>query len=503
MKNLFLTVVFFCSILISNAQISFYKNIEPSSGSNSMNYIRGITSFSDKTIYQLTELDSQTNAVPVVIKSDSTGSVIWGKAYLMGSPATGLSRRLIRTSDGNLLFTGNYSLRQPFGSFITLVKTDTSGNIMWNRCVTTGSLSSIKETMDGGFILGAYRQDSIHFSPYFLEVIKLDDGGNTEWCKVFASPGGNPAIIQTDDGGYLLSSDSLLTKLDIAGLPVRSFILSDSYGQITSFIQVNPNGYMMAFPDRQVVCYVDSSANMKWIKQLYNYNTCFDLLRLNDSTVMMGGSGNVNQWPAVFSQKIDTSGNCFQYKGYKLDTAVFAECISAFPDNRFLFGGHSYNWWTQHDGSYMVLTDTDAFSPCGIDTVTGVATDLIENPVPYVLSCLTHNLIDTIDYVPVISIQCYDYDACISVTAVKESNREAIQLFPNPASSFFRIVSNNLEKTHIEIFNLTGELIYSASFSGQSPDNYRDVDCRLFPPGIYFVKLQSEKETSVQKLIIQ
>ena len=47
-----------------------------------------------------------------------------------------------------------------------------------------------------------------------------------------------------------------------------------------------------------------------------------------------------------------------------------------------------------------------------------------------------------------------------------------------------------------EIFNLLGEKIYSAPYREQST-----VNCEHFPPGIYFITLQTENGVAVQKLI--
>jgi len=80
-----------------------------------------------------------------------------------------------------------------------------------------------------------------------------------------------------------------------------------------------------------------------------------------------------------------------------------------------------------------------------------------------------------------------------------EVYRNAVVIFPNPASTSFTITGNSFsQNAQIEIFNLLGKKIYSAATCLPYT-----VDCRLFPPGIYLVKLQSENSFAVQKLIVE
>jgi len=85
-------------------------------------------------------------------------------------------------------------------------------------------------------------------------------------------------------------------------------------------------------------------------------------------------------------------------------------------------------------------------------------------------------------------------------TSIPQVNGEtAWSLFPNPASSTFTIqINSQLQNVDLEIFNLTGGKIYSGAFSKQFT-----FDCEQFPSGIYFVKLQTEKGSAVEKLVIQ
>lgn len=87
-------------------------------------------------------------------KVDAAGNELWFKTYNMGAG----SSTLLRLSDNNLLIAG-YNTDQTLGIYNDsyLVKTDTSGNLIWARKYGVSGeddrLLSARETSDGGFLL--------------------------------------------------------------------------------------------------------------------------------------------------------------------------------------------------------------------------------------------------------------------------------------------------------------------------------------------------------------
>jgi hypothetical protein len=74
-----------------------------------------------------------------------------------------------------------------------------------------------------------------------------------------------------------------------------------------------------------------------------------------------------------------------------------------------------------------------------------------------------------------------------------------ILIYPNPASSTFEVTAMiPMAKAQFELFNTLGGKEYEMTFDGKLL-----VDCRTFPPGIYYVKLQTENGSAVKKLVIQ
>jgi hypothetical protein len=81
-----------------------------------------------------------------------------------------------------------------------------------------------------------------------------------------------------------------------------------------------------------------------------------------------------------------------------------------------------------------------------------------------------------------------------------------LKIYPNPAKdkcnvqcACLRQVNYVCDIRSIEIFNLTGEKVYGAEFSAGTMNSVEvDLD---FPAGVYFVRLTSDKDVEVGKLV--
>ena len=74
------------------------------------------------------------------------------------------------------------------------------------------------------------------------------------------------------------------------------------------------------------------------------------------------------------------------------------------------------------------------------------------------------------------------------------SNENEIHLFPNPASDYINISTN--EKAEIQIYNSTGQLLLRQKANS---DNTQ-ADVSAFPAGIYFANLLDEEGLNIRKL---
>ena len=81
-----------------------------------------------------------------------------------------------------------------------------------------------------------------------------------------------------------------------------------------------------------------------------------------------------------------------------------------------------------------------------------------------------------------------------TVTSVNNIDKENnFIIYPNPASTYVQIESDNLQNKCIEILDITGKVLISSSLRGTK----QSVDISDLQNGIYFIMIENQ----VQKLI--
>ena len=99
-----------------------------------------------------------------------------------------------------------------------MLKLDSSGNIIWQKAYETGDLVAIRQTRDGGYVLGGI--NGCCDSDVAILVLKLDSNGNIFWQNNYGGseiPLSPPSLQQTSDDGYILALLNFVLKLDNSG----------------------------------------------------------------------------------------------------------------------------------------------------------------------------------------------------------------------------------------------------------------------------------------------
>ena len=239
-------------------------------------------------------------AIPFIKESYEAPTVQW-QQFLPGISGSSV----IETSDGGFLALGtNGSVQQNSGVSVfvnqepVLVKTDSSGSILWTRTYSAEEgrleLSSIIQTSDGGYALGGVQVNENDFpnSEDKLSLIKIDSEGKVQWSRLLtgynSSHSGsiNPMLggfIQTSDSGYAMAtgythtmyvSETWFVKTDAAGnLELNKTVSPSVIGYPLSIVQKD-NGYVVLGSARGrggsggklTVTKIDSGGNVQWYK---------------------------------------------------------------------------------------------------------------------------------------------------------------------------------------------------------------------------------------------
>jgi hypothetical protein len=142
-----------------------------------------------------------------LVKTDSFGIMQWNKTY---GGAYHDESTAIQAIDGGYILTGN---TKSFGAGAQdwwLVRTDSSGIMQWNKTYG-GAYSDIGaysfvHSSDGGYVLAGYTE-SFGAGGADVWLVRTDSSGNMQWNKTYGGPNHDYAnwIIQTCDGGYALA----------------------------------------------------------------------------------------------------------------------------------------------------------------------------------------------------------------------------------------------------------------------------------------------------------
>jgi len=134
-------------------------------------------------------------------------------------------RSVKQTIDGGYIVVGYLNAGpHTWGGDLWLVKTNANGDTLWTKTYGDSGREkgySIDLTSDGGYILTGYKGDSSPQGFWHVWLVRLDSDGDTLWTKTFGDSGEASqgyCVQQTTGGGYIITgSYRWLIKTDSSG----------------------------------------------------------------------------------------------------------------------------------------------------------------------------------------------------------------------------------------------------------------------------------------------
>ncbi|MGB3946650.1 MAG: T9SS type A sorting domain-containing protein [Bacteroidia bacterium] len=423
-----------------------------------------------------------------MLKVDSLGAIKWQRTF--GGINLEQSYSIKETADTNYIIAG-FTNSFGFGGYdMYLIKTNRGGDTLWTKTYggTNWDFAYCAEpTSDGGYIMagGTY---SFGKGDEDMYVVKLNANGDTLWTKTYGGTEQDEAksIIQTSDGGYLLTGfskslgepngdiytiktnsmgDTLWTK-KFGGVEVDEAYdvlentLTNEYlvaGRSKSVGAGNFDGVIIKYSTTGTEIYVptyggtdddgiqsiDVSANGRLASAGYTYTFGFGL------------------GTSEFLLYVENPFNGFHsgtFGGNKMEKAY---CVSSTKDNGYIMVGTSTSY-SNLEHIYLVKLDSNGVSSANVS-----------------------NVITTIN----------------SFNEVESS----AFLYPNPASNELNINLASFPKNKkysLTIADVLGREYISTSIETSSATNHT-INTSQLPKGVYFVKIQGDNFSFSQRVVVQ
>jgi hypothetical protein len=334
-------------------------------------------------------------AVSTAVPSVAGVSTGWSKTY--GGTGNDASEDVILTADGGYAMAGWTSSSGAGGNDAWLVKTDSFGNVQWNKTyggASTDYCYSVYQTVDGGYLMIGYTQ-SFGAGGRDGWLVKTDASGNMQWNKTYGTPGQELlfSLVMASDGGYLLKGTSpsggWIIKTDANGNMQWNQTIVTPYGRwLYTAIQTSDGGYAFAASNTTqagtqisdaILIKTDSSGDIQWTKAYGGaaVDVGWGLVQTKDGGYAMSGftfsfgAGGQDGWLI----KTDVNGNMQWNKTYGGTADDSLQVIVLTSDGGFAiagktlsFGGGNLDMWLVKTDSYGNVQWSKTFGGPGDDS---------------------------------------------------------------------------------------------------------------------------------------
>jgi hypothetical protein len=168
------------------------------------------------------------NSEMFVVRTDSTGNIIWMHAYGVNGFLGDYAEDVHETADSNFVILGDCPVAGGQRDVALLKLNRSTGAVLWSKkynFYAYDTPQTFQVTTDGGFIVCGYtgypNEDAF--------LLKTDGDGNVQWAKLYGDVYHNRGwgVTQTSDGGYaftgswyqgsITQEDMYILKTDVSG----------------------------------------------------------------------------------------------------------------------------------------------------------------------------------------------------------------------------------------------------------------------------------------------
>ncbi|MHA2250680.1 MAG: hypothetical protein ACXAD7_09965 [Candidatus Kariarchaeaceae archaeon] len=249
-------------------------------------------------------LMSNCNPISILSIHGQNTSSFWYKTYGYEGVHE-FAEALVQTTDGGFVIAGSpreYGFLPDPGPVTlvkadsTLVKADSSGNMLWNKTIgrSVVEVNGLVQTTDNGFAMVVDSQfdeeDEETIDEFWL--IKTDGNGSMQWNQTYGR-GIMGSFVHTDDGGFaLVHENSSLIKTDHEG---KIEWIQEISMDPKVLVQTKDHGFAIAglINSRAGLVKTDSEGNVQWSQWYGEYETVDTLVQTSDGGFALGGGSDM------------------------------------------------------------------------------------------------------------------------------------------------------------------------------------------------------------------
>lgn len=309
----------------------------------------------------------------------------WTKTF--GGSNIDVGYSVQQTSDNGYIITGyTRSFGTISGRNVWLIKTDASGNQLWNK--TFGGNNdeegnAVQQTSDGGYIIAGYTK-SLGVGLNDVYLIKTDTAGNLVWSKTFGGTQDEEAysVQQTTDGGYIItgatssfgagSRDVWLIKTDQNGNDIWKKTLGGMSSDGARFIQQTSDGGFIitgwtyslgpGAVGNVLLIKTDSLGNQTWFKAFggTDVDRGYCVKQLSEGGYIITGytASTGAGLDDMLIIKTDSNGNTIWEKTYGGSGRDYGNCILQTIDGGYVVAGYTLSYGAGSEDVWIVKTDS-------------------------------------------------------------------------------------------------------------------------------------------------